>query len=127
MKYLVYFSLAGLVLLSGCTGGVWVGSSSTKPNMNAATVTQYRNDAPNYEVLGLVTAQCESISVLGVYAGGTDGHALLWREALKKYPEATGIKDISQTNDFINILWFIYTDVKTTYYGTAVKEITAEK
>lgn len=126
MKYLALVSLAGLVVFCGCQGGVWVGSDTLKPNMNATTVTQYRNDAPNYEVLGPVSATCEAMSVLGVYAGGTDGHAVLWEEALKIYPGVTGIKDISQTNDFMNILWFVYNSVKTTYYGTAVKELPAK-
>ena len=126
MKYLMYLGAASLLVFCGCAASITVGSHTLKPNMNAATVTQYRNDAPNYEVLGLLQAKCEAVSVLGIYSGGVDGDALLWEEALRKYPETTGIKDISQSNEFVNILWFVYTNVKTTYYGTAVKEIPAK-
>ncbi len=123
MKTAVLIGLAGLLVLSvGCSGGVWVGSDTFKPNINSATVTQYRNEAPNYEVLGTVTANVEAMSILGIVATGTDGQGVLWREALRQYPEATGLKDISQSNEFLNILWFVYTGVKTTYYGTVVRE-----
>jgi hypothetical protein len=126
MKYLICLGMASLLVFCGCATSITVGSHTLKPNMNAATVTQYRNEAPNYEVLGVLQAKCEAVSVLGIYSGGVDGHAILWEEALKRYPQTTGIKDISQTNEFTNILWFIYTSVKTTYYGTAVREIPAK-
>ena len=123
MKTAVLIGLAGLLVLSvGCSGGVWVGSDTLKPNINSATVTQYRNEAPNYEVLGTVTADVEAMSILGIVATGTDGQGVLWDRALMQYPEATGLKDISQKNDFINILWFVYTGVRTTYYATVVRE-----
>ncbi len=123
MKAIVCLGLIGAVVLTvGCQGGVWIGSDTLKSNMNSGTVTQYRNDAPNYEVLGTVSADTQATSVLGIVGTGTAGQGVLWERARLQYPEATGLKDISQKNDFINILWFIYTDVRTTYFATVVKE-----
>ncbi len=123
MKTAVLIGLAGLLVLSvGCSGGVWVGADTLKSNMNSATVTQYRNEAPNYEVLGTISADVQASSILGIVATGTDGQGALWERARQQYPTATGLKDISQKNSFLNILWFVYTDVKTTYYATVVRE-----
>jgi len=123
MKIVAFLGLVAVLVVSvGCQGGVWIGSDTLKANMNSGTVTQYRNEAPNYEVLGTVSAKCQASSILGVVGPGTDGQGVLWEEAKRTYPEATGLKDISQTNDFLNVLWFVYTDVKTTYFATVVRE-----
>ncbi|MBM4032877.1 MAG: hypothetical protein FJ291_13965, partial [Planctomycetes bacterium] len=73
-----FVAVAALVLAAGCAGPEFY-QRSHKPNLNAATQTQYMSS--NYEVLGLVRVVGEGICILGVYAGGRDGEGLLWEQA----------------------------------------------
>ncbi len=123
-KILVLGLVAGLmVMMTGCMGYLEYLDRTMKPNLNSFTATEYRAQN-NYEVLGTVTGNVEAIEVLGVYVGGTDGQAVLWEEATKRYSgqKFTGIKDICASKQFIGVLPPVFSQIKTTYYGTVVRE-----
>jgi len=115
-----FVAVAALVLAAGCAGPEFY-QRSHKPNLNAATQTQYMSS--NYEVLGLVRVVGEGICILGVYAGGRDGEGLLWEQAQMLHAgNFTGIKDIAAWSEWQAILPPLMSQIKTTYIGTVVRE-----
>lgn len=115
------FIVSVLLVVSGCGYGEYMRRSSI-PTVNATqTVTRY--DSKNYDVLGLVRAQGNSRCVLGIIVEGTEGEALLWDAAQIQFGDrVTGIKDINISYDYQSILPPIFSEIKTTYVGTAVHE-----
>ncbi|MBC2715001.1 MAG: hypothetical protein HF978_06790 [Desulfobacteraceae bacterium] len=110
-----------LLVVSGCGYGEYMKRSSN-PTVNAThTVTRY--DSKDYDVLGLVRAEGESRCVLGIIVEGTEGEALLWDAAISQFGDrVTGIKDINISYDYQSILPPIFSEIKSTYVGTAVHE-----
>ncbi len=105
----------------GCVGYAEYLNRSFKPNMNSFTRTRY--NVEEFEVLGVVTAEGESLCVLGVYVGGEEGQALLWERARERYGDnVTGIKDVSARTEYVAVLPPIFSKVKTIFVGTAVHE-----
>lgn len=117
----VVLTVSMLMVLSGCGYGEYMRRSSI-PTVNATqTVTRY--DAKNYDVLGLVRAQGNSRCVLGIIVEGTEGEALLWDAAQHQFGDrVTGLKDINISYEYQSILPPIFSEIKTTYVGTAVHE-----
>jgi hypothetical protein len=115
------FIISALMVVSGCGYGEYL-QRSKGPGLNATqTVTRY--DAKGYDVLGLVRAEGNSRSILGIVIEGTEGEGLLWTEAQNKFGDrVTGIKDINISYDYQSILPPIFSEIKTTYVGTAVHE-----
>jgi len=95
---------------------------STRPTSNSTqTVTRY--DAKDYDVLGIVKAKGHSRSVLGIVIEGVEGEALLWEVAMEEYGDrVTGIKDINISYEYQSVLTPIFSEIDTTYVGTAVHE-----
>jgi len=113
--------LIGVLVVSGCGYGEYMRRSSL-PTLNATqTVTRY--DAKDYEVLGLVRAEGNSRCILGIVVEGVEGEALLWDSAKSRFGDrVTGIKDINISYEYQSILPPIFSEVTTTYVGTAVHE-----
>jgi len=124
MKYLVCCGLVGMVILAGCAGSISIGAGNLKKNMNSETLTQYRSESADFKVLGPVYAECRSIGVFwGIFSMGSDGQGLLMKKATEMYgADATGVKDVQQASQFMQILGGIFTKTATTYSGTAVSE-----
>jgi hypothetical protein len=85
------------------------------------TVTRY--ESTSYEVLGVVTARGESKCVLGIMVEGLEGEGLLWSVAKSEFGDrVTGIKDINVSYEYQGILPPIFSEITTTYVGTAIHE-----
>ena len=120
---LLLFSLA---FLTGCAGYMEYLDRSYKANLNSFTRTDYT--AGPYQVLGPVRAHVESLCVLTVYVEGKDGQGALWREAQEKYPgQVTGIKDVCVETEWSGVLPPVFSRIRTTYYGIAVRETGAAR
>ncbi len=113
--------ITALMVVSGCGYGEYM-QRAKGPGLNATqTVTRY--DSKNYDVLGLVRAQGNSRCILGLVVEGTEGEGLLWDAAKSQFGDrVTGIKDINISYDYQSILPPIFSEIKTTYVGTAVHE-----
>lgn len=113
--------LSMVLVVSGCGYGEYMQRSSI-PTLNATqTVTRY--DAKAYDVLGLVRAEGNSRCILGIVVEGVEGEALLWDAAKSQFGDrVTGIKDINISYDYQSILPPIFSEITTTYVGTAVHE-----
>lgn len=116
--------VTAMMLLSatGCAGYFEYMKRSSRPYGNMTqTITRY--DSKDYEVLGIVMAQGYSRCILGILAEGEEGEALLWNEARRLYGDrVTGMKDISISYDYQSILAPVFSEVHTTYVGTAVRD-----
>lgn len=110
-----------MMVISGCGTAEYM-HRSKGPGLNASqTVTRY--DAKDYDVLGIVRAEGESRSILGIIVEGTEGEGLLWDMAKSQFGDrVTGIKDINISYEYQSILGWIFCEIKTTYIGTAVHE-----
>lgn len=118
----ITFLMVSMFSMAGCAGWLEYMSKSTKGQANGSLVDT-RYEASNYQVLGMVTAEAESLCILGVYVRGTEGQALLWKSAKAQYGErVTGIKDINVSYSYTSILAPVFSEIKSTYVGTAVHE-----
>jgi len=116
--------LAGAVVftLTGCMGYFEFVNRSTQPNI-IQTQTMTRYQSTNYEVLGVVVATGESKCVLGVIVEGAEGQGLLWNAAKSQFGDrVTAIKDINISYEYQSILPPIFSEITTTYVGTAIRE-----
>ena len=115
------FFICALMIISGC--GSFEYMQRTKgPGLNA-TQTLTRYDAKDYDILGIVRAEGESRSILGIIVEGTEGEGLLWDMAKSQFGDrVTGIKDINISYEYQSILGWVFCEIKTTYIGTAVHE-----
>ena len=117
------FLIGSFVLtLSGCPGYIEYMKRSPGPNSRQTqTVTRY--ESTSYEVLGVVTARGESKCVLGIIVEGLEGEGLLWSVAKSEFGDrVTGIKDINVSYEYQGILPPIFSEITTTYVGTAIHE-----
>jgi hypothetical protein len=111
-----------LFISTGCAAGFIEYQERTyAPNIHSTTKTQY---APkSYQVLGLVEAEGEATSLLGMVVEGNNGQGLLWDAAKEKYGNrVTGLKDVTSKSEFRAMLPIILNEITTTYYGIAVQE-----
>ena len=117
----IVLMIVSLMVVSGCGYGEYL-RRSKGPGSNATqTVTRY--DAKNYDVLGVVRAEGNSRCILGIIVEGTEGEALLWDMAQHLFGDrVTGIKDINVSYEYQSVLPPIFSEMKTTYVGTAVHE-----
>lgn len=108
--------------VTGCAGYMEYLKRSRSPyGSMAQTVTRY--ESKDYEVLGMVTATGYSRCILGVIVEGEEGEGLLWNEVRRLYGDrATGIKDISISYDYQSVLAPVFSEISTTYVGTAVRD-----
>ncbi len=110
-----------LLVVSGCGYAEYMRRSSISTSNSTQTVTRY--DSKDYDVLGLVRAEGNSRCILGIIVEGTEGEALLWDAAKIQFGDrVTGLKDINISYDYQSILPPIFSEIKTTYVGTAVHE-----
>jgi hypothetical protein len=109
-------------MLSGCTGYIeYMKRSPGSNSRQTRTVTQYDSNA--YEVLGVVSARGTSKCVLGFIVEGEEGEGLLWSSAKSEFGDrVTGIKDINASYVYQSILPPIFSEITTTYVGTAIHE-----
>jgi hypothetical protein len=118
------FFIMGLFLfaLSGCAGYIeYMKRSPGSNSRQTQTVTRYESNS--YEVLGVVTARGESKCVLGIIVEGEEGEGLLWSSARSEFGDRmTGIKDINVSYEYQSILPPIFSEITTTYVGTAIHE-----
>jgi len=115
--------MAGLLLmLAGCGGYMEYMNRSPQPtDNNTNLMTRYTSS--DYDVLGVVEAEGESRCLVGIIVEGTEGEGLLWKKAKEEYgKQVTGIKDISKWYEYEGVLSPIFSEIKTTYIGTAVHE-----
>ncbi|HVY60460.1 MAG TPA: hypothetical protein VHF22_02355 [Planctomycetota bacterium] len=93
------------------TSQTWAGMDSTS--------TVYRFEKKDFDILGAVSAETETKSILGWIASGDGG----WKALLDKARSEKGADDVIDVrvdNEYHNIFGIIST-VKTRLYGTAVK------
>lgn len=113
-------ALVTLALFTGCSGLEYA-NRSAQWNVNGWTETQYASN--DYTILGPVEAVGEGMTVLGFFGEGVDGTGLLWEQARKTYgDEVTGLKDITQSSEWLSVLGYLYARVTTTYRAVAVRE-----
>ena len=117
----IVLMIVSLMVVSGCGYGEYL-RRAKGPGSNATqTVTRY--DAKDYDVLGVVRAEGNSRCILGIIVEGTEGEGLLWDVAQVQFGDrVTGIKDINISYDYQSVLPPIFSEIKTTYVGTAVHE-----
>lgn len=123
LKLSCLFFIAGLLLmLAGCSGYMEYLNRSPRPtDNNTNLMTRYTSS--DYDVLGVVEAEGESRCLVGIIVEGTEGEGLLWKKAKEEYGKrVTGIKDIGKWYEYEGILSPIFSEIKTTYIGTAVHE-----
>lgn len=119
--------LACAFLFVGCAGINGFGPAGAYPggligdvtypgsNFNA---TQYSFSKGDFEIIGPVTAEAESTSILGVISSGDSGYAKLYSQA--KAQGADDVICVKVDTHYYNILTF-YTRVKTKLHGVAIK------
>jgi len=113
--------ICAFLVVSGCGTPEYM--RRTKGPGSNATQTVTRYDAKNYDVLGLVRAEGESRSILGIIVEGIEGEGLLWDAAKSQFGDrVTGIKDINISYEYQSILGWVFCEIETTYIGTAVHE-----
>jgi hypothetical protein len=118
------FFLMGLIFLAftGCIGYIeYMKRSPGSDSRQTQTVTRYESNS--YEVLGVVTARGASKCVLGIIVEGEEGEGLLWSAAKSEFGDrVTGVKDINVSYEYQGILPPIFSEITTTYVGTAIHE-----
>ncbi len=115
-------ALLFVLAVPGCAGYIEYMKRSPGPNIwQTQTVTRY--ESTHYEVLGVVTATGTSKCVLGILVEGEEGEGLLWAAAKSEFGDRfTGLKDITVSYEYQSILPPIFSQITTTYVGTAVCE-----
>lgn len=101
---------------SGAMPGTIVGDV-TYPGTNFSG-TQYQFTKGDFEIIGPVTAEAESTSILGILASGDSGYAKLYEKA--KAAGADDVICVKVDTHYYNILAF-YTRVNTKLHGVAIK------
>lgn len=82
----------------------------------------YDYSSVDFEVLGPVEAKGESSVLLGIVARGNEGYGLLMRAARQKYGnDATTVMFIFSDYSYEGIIFPLFGEIETQYYGTAVK------
>lgn len=111
-----------LISMTGCAGYFEYMKRSRSPyGSMAQTITRY--ESKDYDVLGMVMATGYSRCVLSIIVEGEEGEALLWIEARRLYGDrVTGMKDISISYDYQSVLPPVFSEIRTTYVGTAVHD-----
>jgi len=118
----LFFALLMMVALTGCAGYIEYMKRSASPGFNV-TQTMTRYESTDYEVLGVVMAQGDSRCIMGVFIEGEEGEGLLWDAAKTVFgDQVTGIKDISASHKYQSVLPPVFSEIRTTYIGTAIKE-----
>jgi len=113
--------IVSLMVVSGCGYGEYLRRGKGSGSNSTQTVTKY--DAKDYDVLGVVRAEGHSRCILGIVVEGTEGEALLWDVAQHLFGDrVTGIKDINISYEYQSVIPPIFSEMKTTYVGTAVHE-----
>jgi hypothetical protein len=109
-------------VFSGCAGYIeYMKRSPRTNNLQTQTVTRY--ECTSYEVLGVVTARGESKCVMGIIVEGQEGEGLLWSAAKSEFGDrVTGVKDINVSYEYQSILPPIFSEITSTYVGTAIHE-----
>ncbi len=123
IKALIFVLMTMVIFtLSGCAGYMEYMERSRSPyGSMAQTVTRY--ESKDYEVLGIVMAVGYSRCIMGIIVEGEEGEALLWNEARRLYGDrVTGIKDISISYDYQSVLAPVFSEISTTYVGTAIRD-----
>lgn len=121
-------ALLAISLLVGCAGFGGIGPSgaypgtiytqNTYPSANFSS-TMYSFDKADFQILGSVTSEAESSSILGVVATGDSGYAKLYEEA-KKQHGADDVICVKVDTMYFNVLGVI-SKVKTKLHGVAIK------
>lgn len=113
---------AVIFTITGCAGYMEYMKRSRSPyGSMAQTITRY--ESRDYDVLGIVMAVGYSRCIMGIIVEGEEGEALLWNEARRLYGDrVTGIKDISISYDYQSILAPVFSEISTTYVGTAIRD-----
>jgi hypothetical protein len=123
MKGIFIILMAAVIFsVTGCAGYMEYMQRSRSPyGSMAQTITRY--ESRDYEVLGIVMAAGYSRCILGIIVEGEEGEALLWNEARRLYGDrVTGIKDISISYDYQSVLAPVFSEISTTYVGTAIRD-----
>jgi hypothetical protein len=131
MKHIALIALvaAAIGFSTGCAGigsgpgtahasGGSIMTNQTWAGMDG-TMTSYRLERKDFDVLGAVSAETETKSILGWIASGDGG----WKALLDKAKSEKGADDVIDVrvdNEYHNIFGIIST-VKTRLYGVAVK------
>ena len=112
-------SCIGMVLLAvfiftGCAtttnmrqGGVMPGflyGDGTYPSMKDS-FTEFKYEAKDFDVLGTVTGQGESMNILFLVSLGDNGYQQLLRQAKEKYPDMDALINFYWDTKFFNIGW----------------------
>ena len=125
MKKLLILALS---LLVGCAGMAGFGPGAAHPGtiMTSTTypganfnATHYTFGKSDFQILGSVTAEAESSSILGIIASGESGYTKLYEEA-KKQHSADDVICVKVDTHHYNILGII-AKVKTKLHGVAIK------
>lgn len=113
-------------ILAGCSAyggpgvtGAFPGTmmtNATYPGTAVWSTVNYKMD--NYEVIGEVTADAESTSILGVFASGDSGYIKLYKAA--KAEGADDLINVKIDCYYYNIL-NVYSVVRNKLYGVAIK------
>lgn len=121
-------ALLALSLLVGCAGagmmppaGAYPGTimiDSTFPGANF-NATHYTFNKGDFQILGGVTSEANSSSILGIIASGDSGYIKLYEEA-KKQHGADDVICVKVDTHYSNILGII-SKVKTKLHGVAIK------
>ncbi|RME73413.1 MAG: hypothetical protein D6776_07115 [Planctomycetota bacterium] len=83
------------------------------------TSTQYRFERKDFDILGPVTAEAETTSILGWVASGDGGYGKLLSAAKSQF-NADDVIDVRIDTEYSNILG-LFSTVKTKIMGVAIK------
>ena len=130
MKHIALFALIAVsVFALGCAGIGGVGGAahamggSIMTNSTYASVdttsTTYQLEKKDFKVLGPVTGQATSTSILGWIESGDAGYKTLLEKA-KEGKNADDVIDVRIDNQYSNILG-LFAKVESQYHGVAVK------
>ena len=120
--------LAAMVLVIGCAGMAGFGPSAAYPGtiMNNTTYpganfngTSYQFTKDDFKILGTVTAEAKSSSILGIIASGDSGYTKLYDEA-KKQHNADDVICVKVDTHHYNILGII-AKTTTKMHGVAIQ------
>jgi|WetSurMetagenome_2_1015567.scaffolds.fasta_scaffold807451_2 hypothetical protein len=126
--------LLAVFLLSGCSsmnmphGGTYPGAiyaDQVYPSMKDS-FTQFKFSPNDFDVLGTVTGQGESMNVLMIFSQGDNGYQSLLAQAQQKYPNTDALINFYWDTKYFNIGWPypplpIYQRVQSQVTATAIK------
>ena len=123
-----HLALLTLVMCVGCAGAGFLPPSGAHPGtiMESVTfpgenfnATHYTFTKGDFQILGSVTAEAESSSILGIIASGDSGYIKLYENA-KQQHNADDVICVKVDTFYYNILGII-SKVKTKLHGVAIK------